>query len=559
MSKLFQELVEKRGYSEAFLDPKYERCFSPYLLPDMKKATKRILEAVEKEEPVLIYGDYDVDGVTASTVMNDTLKLAGVKDIEIMLPDRFKDGYGMSKKVVQEAKKQGRKLVITVDCGSGNEEIVKELKEAGISTIITDHHEVPERLPEAVAVVNPKRKDFLNFLGEEELEKEAEKLVYLRDLAGVGVAFEVARALVLEGKISAGQEKWLLDLVLIGTICDSMKMSEENRRLCFYGMKVLKKTRRAGLREMLRLIGKQELSSEVIGFQIGPRLNAAGRMSSAKRALELLMTESRAEAAKIARELDELNNQRRSEQDMAVREISERIKGGEAEETGEVLVYSGDWHEGVLGIIAGKLVEKYKKPAFVLTKTEEGFKGSGRSFGEFNLAEALRKCQGSIISGGGHAGAAGVKVEKNKIKDFTRAMNDYYRELKLFNQERFLEEKEDLAVYGLEGFDLDFLEELKRLEPFGVGNKVPVFLLLNMMILDKGLMGDEGQHLRLMVRGEEGKTMKLLAFNAPEMWKRVERGERANLWVNVERNEFRGTASVEGRILKMGLVENGGF
>ena len=237
MSKLFQELVEKRGYSEAFLDPKYEECFSPFLLPEMKKATERISEAAKRGEKVLIYGDYDVDGVTASTVMNDALKLAGVSDVEIMLPDRFKDGYGMSKKVVQEAKEQGRTLVITVDCGSGNWKIVKELKEEGIETIVTDHHEVPEKLPEAVAVVNPKRRDVSSFMEEKSLEENAEKLVYLRDLAGVGVAFEVARALVLEGKIRAGQEKWLLDLVLIGTICDSMKMSEENRRLCFYGMK----------------------------------------------------------------------------------------------------------------------------------------------------------------------------------------------------------------------------------------------------------------------------------------------------------------------------------
>ncbi len=554
MSELFQELVKKRGYSEAFLDPKYEACFSPFLLPEMKKATKRITEAAEKGEKVLIYGDYDVDGVTASTVMNDTLKLAGIEDVAIMLPDRFRDGYGMSKKVVQEAKEQGRTLVITVDCGSGNWEIVEELKKEGIEAVITDHHEVPERLPEAVAVVNPKRRDVQNFIEEEKLETEAEKLVELRDLAGVGVAFEVARALVLEGKIPAGQEKWLLDLVLIGTLCDSMRMSEENRRLCFYGMKVLKKTRRAGLKELLRLIGKQELSSEVIGFQIGPRLNAAGRMSSARKALDLLMSKNRAEAAKLAMELNKLNTQRRSEQDAAVREIAER---GEVEKAEPVLVYSGAWHEGVLGIIAGKLVEKYKRPAFILTETEEGFKGSGRSFGEFNLAEALKSCQKEIISGGGHAGACGVKIKRGKLKDFTQAVNNYYRGLKLFDQERFLEEREDLAVQGLGNFNLDFLEELKKLEPFGVGNRVPVFLLLNMMILDKGLMGDEGQHLRLLVRGEGEGVMKLLAFNAPESWLGVERGERANLWVNVERNEFRGTTSVEGRILKMGLVREG--
>ena len=372
MSKLFQELVEKRGYSEEFLRPDYKKLVSPFLLPDAKKAVERIKEAVLGGEKVLSYGDYDVDGVTASTVMNDALKLAGVKDVLIMLPDRFKDGYGMSKKVVQAAKEQGRGLVITVDCGSRNKEIVRDLKKEGIETIITDHHEVPEVLPEAVAVVNPKRRDVQNCI--ENWEENSEKILLLRDLAGVGVAFTLARALVLEGLIPDGQEKWLLDLVLIGTICDSMKMTEENRRLCYYGMKVLKKTRRPGLKELLRLIGKQELTSEVIGFQIGPRLNAAGRMSSAKKALGLLMATSRPEAAKIAAELEELNKERRSEQNAAVKEIKEM-----GEEKSPVLVYQGEWHEGVLGIIAGRLVEEYKKPALVFSEVGGVLKEIGRA------------------------------------------------------------------------------------------------------------------------------------------------------------------------------------
>ncbi|MBQ6605898.1 single-stranded-DNA-specific exonuclease RecJ [Candidatus Saccharibacteria bacterium] len=548
MSKLFQELVEKRGYSEDFLSPKYEKLASPFLLPDMRRAVERIKRAIEGKEKILIYGDYDVDGVTASAVMNDALKLAGLEDIEIMLPDRFKDGYGMSKKIVQEAEKRGRTLVITVDCGSANKEIVQDLKKIGVETIVTDHHEVPKELPEAVAIVNPKRRDVQNCI--KNWEEDAEKILDLRDLAGVGVAFEVARALVLEGKIPAGQEKWLLDLVLIGTICDSMRMSGENRKLCFWGMRVLKKTRRVGLRELLRAIGGQELSSEVIGFQIGPRLNAAGRMSSAKKALELLTSKTRAEAAKLAAELEELNKQRRNEQNAAVSEI--RGLGVNKE---PVLVYSGDWHEGVLGIIAGRLVEEYKKPTFIFSETGDFLKGSGRSFGEFDLSEALKNCSKSIIGGGGHAGACGVKIEKGKLKEFEQEINNYYRGLNLFEQERFLDEKEDLSSFRLDGFDLDFLNELKSLEPFGVGNRMPIFLLMNMLILDKGLMGDEGQHLRLLIRGEGEKTLKVLAFNAPEQWRRIERGQRANLWTRIEKNEFRRTASVEGRILKMGLAE----
>ena len=544
--------MKKRGFSEGYLAPKYEDLTSPWLLPDMKKAVERIKAAAKADEKILIYGDYDADGVTASTVMNDALKLAGVKNVETMLPDRFKDGYGMNKKVVQRAKETGVGLVITVDCGSANEEVINELNEAGVDAIITDHHECPERLPKAVAVVNPKRRDIAKVVPK--FEEHLDELMRLRDLAGVGVAFNVARAMMLEGMIPEGQEKWMLDLVLIGTICDSMKMSEENRILCFYGMKVLARTRRIGLKELLRIAKTSRLNSDAIGFQIGPRINAAGRMASPDVAFALINAAKKPEAARLAEELERLNGERREQQMAALKEF--QTKGAPED---AVLVVTGNWHEGVLGIIAGRLVEEYHRPAFVLSKIETGegkiYKGSGRSFGDFNLAEALKACEDAIIGGGGHAGAAGVKVLPEKLDEFRIKINGYYHSLNLFDQERFFEQTADVETSELGELNLELLEELKALEPFGPGNEMPIFGLNKVFILDKKMMGDNEQHLRLLVRGEDGKLLKMIGFSVPEAWKEIEQGREIDALIRLEENEWNGTRNAEGRILDLGVVK----
>ena len=448
----------------------------------------------------------------------------------------------MNEKVIGRAKKADAKLVITVDCGSSNKEVVKKLMDVGVDTIVTDHHECMADLPMAVAVVNPKRRDIVSDYGE-----HFDELIRIRDLAGVGVAFMLTRAMVEEHMIPAGQEKWLLDLVLIGTICDSMQMSLVNRILCFYGVKVLEKRRRIGLRELMNISRTNEITAETVGFQIGPRLNAAGRMANADVALRLLQASNRAEGAKLAAELEKLNAERKGQQVVAMHDIKER---GISDDP--VLVIVGEWHEGVLGIVAGKLVEEYRRPVFVFSRVDnELLKGSGRSFGDFSLADALKVCKETIIGGGGHAGAAGVKIHREKLEEFRMRVNDYYRSLKLSNQERFLTIEADVETSDLGGLTLDLLDELKVLEPFGVGNEVPVFGLRHVLVLDKKLLGPEGQHLRLLVRGDDGKTMKLMAFYAPESWLRTESGKRMNILVHVGENEWNGLRSIEGRILDL--------
>ncbi len=535
MSKLFEQLLHARGLGREFLHPDYQRLSDPYSLPDMTQAIERIQKAAATNEKILIYGDYDVDGVTASTVMENTLKLAGIpqENISIMLPDRFADGYGMSPRMVKHAKAQGATLVITVDCGSRNHAIIDELNALQIDTIVTDHHECGDSLPAAVAVVNPKRPDY------------TDTKAGLKNLAGVGVAFKLAQGLVQAGLIPAGQEKWLLDLVLIGTICDNMLLLGENRTLGYYGMKVLDKTRRAGLRELMVKARVKNLTSESIGFQIGPRLNAAGRLQTADLALDLLRANSAVDAAALAAQLEELNKARRTEQRAATQEISAR---GVSKDP--VIVETGKWHEGILGIVAGRLVEEYHRPAFVLTKVENNtYKGSGRSFGDFNLALALDYAKDTIIGGGGHAGAAGVRVDRDKLEAFRGKINEYYRGLHLPDQSKYLKQHADLDVANLADLSLDFLAELKSLEPFGAGNEEPIFALQNMRIVNTTRMGAERNHLRIDMRDKAGNHMKLVAFFAPDQWLSLMPEDNIIPLVKLAENCYNGVTSIEARIV----------
>ena len=538
MNKIFAQLIKQRNLDDEFLNPDYNHLADPYQLPDMEQAIQRIQQAIQNQEKILIYGDYDADGVTASTVMEQALILAGVRpeNITIMLPDRFADGYGMSPKLIKEAQEKGISLVITVDCGSHNHAIIDELNTLNIDSIVTDHHETPETLPEAIAVINPKRQD--------------QPCSELNNLAGVGVAFKLAQALVKTGLIPAGQEKWLLDLVLIGTICDSMLITGENRILCYYGLKVLAKTRRPGLKELMHRAGTKTLNSEAIGFQIGPRLNSAGRLDTAMTALNLLRTDSSTEAAFLASQLEELNKKRKFEQTNATREIKSR-----GIQPGPVIIETGHWHEGIIGIVAGRLVEDYAKPAFVLTEVNDNiYKGSGRSFGDFNLATALNHVQDTIISGGGHAGAAGVKIKQENLYAFREQINAYYDSLNLKNQQQYLKQTPDLTLDSFTDLSLDLLEELKSLEPYGPENEEPVFRLSNIKIAEVRRLGADQNHLRLDLSDQTGKYLKALAFFAPEKWLNLTPDDRIEPIVKLMENDFNGVKSLEARIIDLNMV-----
>lgn len=549
MNKILERLMELRGISEENLTPKYESLADPFLLPDMEECVKRICEAIDRNERILIYGDYDVDGVTAAVVMYETLKLAGAGKVEIMLPDRFVDGYGMSTKVVQRAKETGVGLVITVDCGSSNAEIIKELAEYKIYTIVTDHHELLHGAPEAaVAVVNPKREDFCEAEGNDNGGKEGNsrkkevRWEVFRDLAGVGVAFEVARALVARGRIAAGQEKWLMDLVVIGTVADRMRMRGENWKLGYFGLKVLQRTRRKGLVKLMKIAGITEVSSETIGFGIAPRLNAAGRMQSAEMAIKLLIAKDEMEAEYLATELNNLNSERKEEQRRAIEEI-------EAEEA-PVLVVRGSCHEGVIGIVAGRLLEKYKKPTFVFTKTTEPeqIKCSGRSFGEFSLAEALKKVDDLLVKGGGHAAACGATILAKDFDEFKRRVNEFYVSLGLVGQERFLEKGADLEVFD-EEINVALVEELGKMEPFGAGNEEPLFIKKCVQLKEVRKMGKDQNHLSFMMDG-----VKMVYFFAPEEVLRMQDGEIVDVKFRLAIDEWNGVKRASGRVAEIVIL-----
>ena len=529
-SALFQRLLKARGFDDDFLHPKYENLQSPYVLKDMDKCVARIEKAVKNQEKVVIYGDYDVDGVCSSTLMYEALQSAGCKNITILLPDRFGEGYGMNAGAIDEILSTTATLVITVDCGSGSGEVITKLKEQGIDTIVTDHHEIPKVPKSAIAVVNPKRGKELN------------------ELAGVGVAFEVARALNMQKNHSKcdGSEKWLLDLVAIGTICDAMPITGENRILVYWGMRVIAKTRRRGLKELMKIanIDPKTLSTHSIGFQIGPRLNAGGRMDSAHKSLDLLMSKTNAEAFKHATELDRLNKVRRKTQDEAMSELSSATDKGQS-----VIVVKGKWHEGVIGIIAGRLVETHKKPAFVLTETEDGLlKGSGRSFGDFNLADCITHCQNMLVKGGGHNFACGITIANSDFENFATSVNNLYESLNLKNQERHLKKSADLSIADFSELSETLCNELKLLEPFGEGNPEPIFSASAKIFNTKVL---KEKHLNLSLRDQSGKFLRTMSFFTPKDWFDFVEDTDINIKFTLTLNEWNGRKSVEGRVVDL--------
>ncbi len=543
MNKLFKKLLEKRNIDSEFLNPDYQKLTDPKKLPDMGKAVERILQAKKKGEKILIYGDYDVDGVTATAIMVHALRQVGISDVSTMLPDRFIDGYGMSGRLVERVLDEKIQLVITVDCGSNNDVIIDQLKQEKVDVIVTDHHEISGELPDAVAVINPKRPDF-------RIKAENDKGISgLLNLSGAGVAFMFARALTMEGAIPEGQEKWLLDLAMIGTICDSMKLTGDNRIICHYGFIVLGKTRRPGLKELMRVADIKKLNSMAIGYQIGPRMNAAGRMETAEHALQLLTIDSPAKASEIASELNKLNLGRRAQQQAVIKEIEEF---GVSEDP--VIIVNGKWNEGIVGIISGKLTEKYKKPSFVLTDVGENYKGSGRSFGDFNLALALKECQDILVSGGGHAEACGVCFQKEKLDEFTDRINKYYHSLHLSDQKKYFDVKEDISLTDLSGLDIELIDNLAQLEPFGEGNPEPIFCLKDVVIISTMQMGKDKQHLRLIVKDDDGNNFKLVAFNADDDWLDLSPGTQLDVWITLVDNEWNGTRNTEGRILKLSVA-----
>lgn len=538
--KIFDQILKSRDLTdqaarEIFMSPDYESLADPLLLPDMKKALERLEVALERSQKVVVYGDYDIDGLSATTLLLDALESFGF-NVGSFIPSRFDDGYGLSQDAIGRLADNGAELLITVDCGSLSFEEVRYAKERGVDVIITDHHNIEKKLPEAVAVINPKRKDHA---------------YPFRDFAGVGVAFGLVRAMQTQFKgLEKGQEKWLLDLVALGTICDIVPLIGENRILARWGLKVLHQTRRPGLKALMQSarIEAEKLSAKSLGFSIGPRLNASGRLETAELSLNLLVADNIIQAQSLAEQLEMMNTARRTEQQEIFEAAKQQAKLYADDPV--LVLHHPDWNHGIIGIVAAKLVELYHKPAFVLQEIENETKGSARSFGDFSVGEAIKIAKQHIVKGGGHTLAAGVTLETHKISDFRRAVNEYYHSLELIDQELHLLPKEDIRLKELQYLDEELVNLIAQLEPFGHGNPQPVFKLEDLQVLEVRNMGDMKQHIKLRLQDESKKSMDFLAFSAPKHFF-VRSGDRVSVWVTLNINEWRGNRNIEGYLLEL--------
>lgn len=538
VEQIFEQILENRGISkedrEAFLNPNYDNQHDPFLLPDMKKAVERLLVAHKKQEKITVYGDYDVDGVSASTVILTAFEKFGFKNVDYFLPDRFKDGYGMNERGVKILAERGTNLILTVDCGSLNHAEIDFAKGFGIDTIVTDHHNIAEIQPNAVAVVNPRRP--------ENQYPQAEKF------AGVGVAFKLVQALQakLDG-FPAGQEKWLLDMVALGTVCDVMEQTIENRQNIFWGLKVLAKTQRVGLKSMLALAGIKDPKSSTLGFIIGPRINSAGRLETAEKALDLMLEKDAFAAFEKAKSLDDLNKVRRKIQHEALEIAIQKAKDFQKDDV--LVVADESFNDGIIGIVASGLLERFKKPVFVISIEGNIAKGSARSFGNFSASQAVEQAREIIIKGGGHDAAAGVTLPTDKIDIFRRIVNDFYKSLKLKNQLEKLLPKVDIQLEDFSPISLQLFEKISQLEPFGKGNEEPTFEIENVRVVSRQEMGEQKQHLKLILTDGEHE-IKMLKFNAPKEFF-AEIGEEVDVIFSIGLNEWQGQKNVEGQILHL--------
>lgn len=525
---LVQQILAQRGYRtpsevERFLVPAYDSNLGdPWLMTDMKPAVERISYALAHQQPIAIYGDYDIDGLTATSLMLDFLGSLGANAIGY-IPDRFEEGYGINRQALEKLQQQGIRLVVSVDCGITSLSEAAWAKKHGLDLVITDHHAVLDKLPDAIAVINPKRP------GDE---------YPFKDLAGVGVAFKLVQALQQHlGKPALGQERWLLDLVALGTVCDVVTLVDENRVLVRYGLKVLAKTRRVGLQALADVAGVSlaSVTSYHLGFMLGPRLNAAGRLENATKALELLTTRDTSVARMLAEDLNRLNQDRRDQQATI---LTEATAMATQYANDPVLVLADpSWAQGIVGIVASKLVERYHKPTLVLQILGETAKGSGRSTAQFNLIDNLRQLDFNFHKLGGHHFAAGFTISAHDLDQLRVALIDQIsRQPKIAHQPI----PADLELTDFRDLSLELIRGLEQLEPFGNGNPKPVIQVLRAKVLKTKLIGVDGKHLKLVLADDSGVARTALGFSMAQMHPNLTVDQEVEIRFHLAENTFTG-------------------
>jgi single-stranded-DNA-specific exonuclease len=512
VSPVVASLLVARGCDDessalAFLQPSYDQLHDPYLMLGMREAVSRLQRAIDRAEPILIYGDYDVDGTTGTAVLLRALKLLGAR-AGFHVPHRFTEGYGIQQPALEQAAADGYKLVVSVDCGIRAHEPLYWAKDHGLDVIITDHHlpDVSEGVPPAYAVLNPNQRG----CGYPD-----------KNLAGVGVAFKLVHALFRErGRES--QVAAFLKVVAIGTVADVAKLVGENRTIVALGLKDLANAKNVGLRALMEVAGCGDgagMSAYDVGFRIGPRINAAGRMDAARAVVELFETKDREEARRLAEHLDRRNQERKQVQAEIVARAIAALEGvGDTSEHSHVAVIAGEgWHRGVIGIAASKIAERINRPCVVISVDGEIGHGSARSIEAYHLLNGLTECADLFEKFGGHSHAAGITIKAERIDEFRRRLNAHAA-LRLTD--------EDLQPYisidaklPAEAITFELANQLRALEPFGAGNPRPVFLTRNLRLLSEPLVMKD-RHFKLRLAGSEGRPLETV------WWDGVERTER---------------------------------
>ena len=499
----------------------------PFLLMGMDQAVARILRALEEEERIVVYGDYDADGVTSTALMVGVLRQLGNK-VEYYIPNRFNEGYGLNTESISALANDGATLLISVDCGMRDADKIEHANRLGVDVIVTDHHEPGESHPRAIAVVNPKQ--------------EGDPYPF-KSLSGVGVAYKLAQALMT--RLGKGDPKDALDLVALGTVADVSRLRGENRRLVSLGLGRLNDTRRVGLRELMKAarISPGSVTATSIGFIIGPRLNAAGRLGSADRALRLLTTSDRSEAKDLASELDKENRKR---QELTARTVEKVLEiAGEGPEDA-VLVFAADesFHEGVVGLAAARLRERFYRPAFVANRGEVSTRGSARSIPGFHVTEALDECADLLARYGGHERAGGFTLDNANVEEFQNRLREI-AERRLKDIELIPELEIDAEV-DLPHLGEDLLEFIEKLEPCGEGNRAPVLMAKNVTVMGKRTVGADGRHLKLTLK-QGGRVIDAIAFRMGDRVTDI--SDRVDVAFNFERNEYMGIRSLQLNVL----------
>ncbi|WP_270736829.1 single-stranded-DNA-specific exonuclease RecJ [Streptococcus anginosus] len=516
---VYQRGIQTEEALRDFLEPSLDQLHDPYELHDMDKAVTRIRQAIENYEQILIYGDYDADGMTSASIVKEALEQLGA-ECQVYLPNRFTDGYGPNASVYKYfIENQGISLIVTVDNGVAGHEAIELAQSMGVDVIVTDHHSMPEVLPDAYAIVHPEH-------------PEAE--YPFKHLAGCGVAFKLATALLEEVQVE------LLDLVAIGTIADMVSLTGENRILVKYGLSVLKNTQRIGLQELFKIAGIQEneVDEETVGFQIAPRLNALGRLDDPNPAIELLTGFDEEEARDIALMINQKNEERKE----IVQKIYDEAKTMvDLNKPVQVLAGEG-WNPGVLGIVAGRLLEELHQPVIVLNIENGLAKGSARSIEAVDIFEALDPHRDLFVAFGGHAGAAGMTLEASKLEALSQVLVAYIEDNQVdlsTKNELFLDEE-----LSLPDLTLETLKNFEKLAPFGMDNKKPVFYLKDFKVENARTMGAGNTHLKLKI-SQANVAFEVVAFGLGNLATEFSQTKNLELAVTLSVNKWNGQTSLQ--------------